>query len=135
MRKKEWAFSFQDSGNSDPTFWEAYNQRIAPLPIDAGIGSRSWGPDRVYFIHAPAINAIKIGYSKNPQKRKKALAQAGIRPLVLLGVLNGGVWLEKLMHERFAAHRRFGEWFSDEIQEEAEQFIRRDHEYYGPAPT
>lgn len=93
----------------------------------------SWGSERVYFLHFHPNRRVKIGYTKNLAKRRADIQREVGYPGVLLGCLNGGRNLERLMHQRFAEHRIRGEWFSDTIIEEAETLIRADRDFYGLA--
>lgn len=63
----------------------------------------------IYFIQSG--DYVKIGYSKNPEKRLKSLQTGNQAPLKLLLVLDGGTDKEAELHERFAELRSRGEWF------------------------
>lgn len=65
--------------------------------------------DFVYFIHGGGL--IKIGYSRTPFERFRALSATIPLELALLFLLPGNRKLELKLHERFAADRRMGEWF------------------------
>jgi hypothetical protein len=45
----------------------------------------------IYFTRNTRDKAIKIGYSKNPKKRRGGLQSASSAPLVLLGAIHGGL--------------------------------------------
>ncbi len=83
---------------------------VAPLPPVSG----------VYFIRGGG--AVKIGKSDDVEVRLSTLRLSSPVHLELCGVVPAlpGVSLEieKRLHERFAAHRTHGEWFTDcaEIQ-------------------
>jgi len=67
-------------------------------------------PSFVYFIRRPD-GLIKIGFSKDPQSRRSALAgQSGVM-LEMLATKPGDRSEEQALHRRFAAHRVTGEWF------------------------
>jgi hypothetical protein len=135
MTKRTGAPSNYDRGHragpvDDPTFWQVFNENTNPLaePDEP----EKWSRARVYFLHCPTLGRVKIGTSVNPKARRYAFSkQLGGEPTVLLGVLNGSYELERLMHQRFAASRVDGEWFSDEIVEEAETLIRADRDFFG----
>ena len=114
----------------DPTFWEVFNDRF---PDSKHVAEKPESPSswRVYFLHFPELRRVKIGYSRDVTKRRRIIAQKRYGPCVLLGVLNGGRSVEKLMHERFASDRIDGEWFDDRIIEDAEALIRADRDYFG----
>lgn len=67
----------------------------------------------VYFIQASDVGLVKIGYTSkdDPWSRMTTLQTASPVTLKLLGVLDGGQDLEKLLHERFKEARIKGEWF------------------------
>lgn len=76
---------------------------------------------QVYFIQQGEDGPIKIGYSTTPEKRLQSLNTASPYPLYLRAVIEGGKKLEQELHERFAAYKMDGEWFSP--HEELLQFI------------
>lgn len=90
---------------------------VVPGPL------RSFAPQRkvswVYVIHRPATNEVKIGVSRCPRDRMATLQTGSSSPLVLLAKVRGAHSEEQMLHERFAAHRKSGEWFeaSPEILE------------------
>ena len=55
---------------------------------------------------------IKIGRSKDPQKRLKQLQTGNPNRLKLIASFDGLGWQEKLIHERLKSYRLKGEWFS-----------------------
>lgn len=105
-----------------------HTERFVPEPE---IG---WGLARVYFIHDLQAKLIKIGYTTNWEGRRYAIRTEAKKAGVLLGFLNGGKELEAVMHQRFAAYRVRGEWFSDEILPLVEFLIRADREFFGIEP-
>lgn len=64
----------------------------------------------VYFITDK--KNIKIGYSKNPNKRIKQLNTGNAKKLILIGYVNGDKNKEKELHCQFSQDRLNGEWFS-----------------------
>lgn len=77
----------------------------------------------LYFIKDSFTQAIKIGYSKKPQKRLSGLQTANCHKLILLGTIRGTPADEDDFHRRFAQHRMEGEWFKGEIIEEVLEII------------
>jgi hypothetical protein len=69
----------------------------------------------IYFTQDTLTKAIKIGYSKNPKKRRSGLQSATPNPLVLLGSIHGGLDNERAYHDKFAQFRIQGEWFKEDI--------------------
>lgn len=72
-----------------------------------------YNPDNcsVYFVSAGGL--IKIGFSKNHERRIGELGRSGPLPLTTLGIIPGGRNKEKALHDRFAEHRKHGEWFTE----------------------
>lgn len=81
--------------------------------------AEGWTPSKVrrskaafvYFVQMGEGGPIKIGSAADLGKRVSGLDTASPYPLRLLGVLNGGVALEREMHKRFRAHHMRLEWF------------------------
>jgi len=69
----------------------------------------------IYFIENTDSGEIKIGYSRNPMARLRALQTATCAPLELLKVVEGDVSLERALHEKFRGGRRRGEWFDPTV--------------------
>ena len=67
----------------------------------------------VYIVEVEALDRYKIGCAAFPEPRIDALRTAGQVPLRLLRVIRHpqAKALERILHERYAAHRRHGEWF------------------------
>lgn len=65
--------------------------------------------DFVYFMYC--AGSIKIGYSRNPAERLRALSSMIPLEVHLLFILPGDRAEERRLHERFAAERLSGEWF------------------------
>lgn len=67
---------------------------------------------RVYFIEAPTIGLVKIGYTMEVPKRFIAMLTMSAVPLSLLADTPGGPQLEAKLHDQFNADRSHGEWFA-----------------------
>ena len=63
----------------------------------------------IYFIKDG--EHIKIGFSKNPDKRFIDIQVSSPRKLKLLGIIKGGRGLEQMIHSKFNHLRVQGEWF------------------------
>jgi predicted GIY-YIG superfamily endonuclease len=64
------------------------------------------------YIAQGTNDQYKIGLSNNPEKRMKEYTKLPFETkLVLLIRTHDMVWLEKVLHERFANQRIRGEWF------------------------
>lgn len=68
--------------------------------------------DDLYIIQSDVTGMIKIGRSKNPEKRLKQLQTGNPNRLKLIATFKGEGWKEKLIHEDLKRWRRKGEWFS-----------------------
>lgn len=84
---------------------------------------KTWLTDKtvgqVYFIQARSGGPIKIGKAVDPKQRLGQLQTSHPEPLVIIGVMEGGLEMEKQLHIRFSAYRVHGEWFMpcDELLE------------------
>ena len=66
---------------------------------------------RVYFIQETETGAIKIGTTKELQKRLQGLRSSNPNELKLIATISGDSRVERALHHRFdRAHIR-GEWF------------------------
>lgn len=66
---------------------------------------------RIYFIEAPALGLIKIGYTLRVPERFTAMLTMSPVPLSLLADMAGGPQQEAQLHDRFERDRAHGEWF------------------------
>jgi hypothetical protein len=71
-------------------------------------------PGWVYFIHAPDLDVVKIGYSARPEKRIRELANDASTTLVLLGAIPGTLADEGLLHACFDDLHAADEWYWDD---------------------
>jgi len=67
--------------------------------------------DHLYLIQSDKTGMIKIGRSKNPQRRLKTLQTGNPNQLRLIYVYEGKGYLESSVHEELDRWRRKGEWF------------------------
>lgn len=66
----------------------------------------------VYFILAPEVNRIKIGYTTNLEKRLDYLQTHSPCTLKLLHYIEyASIMVERKLHKRFAELHHHGEWF------------------------
>lgn len=68
----------------------------------------------VYFLHAPSLNLVKIGFSRKPALRLDDVAQAIPVPTELLVQCLGTLSQERALHHVFGSLRQHGEWFRAE---------------------
>lgn len=67
----------------------------------------------VYFAVCPVTKVVKIGYSKNPIARVKAIKSVYRRKhLELRHIIAGDITTEAETHEKYASLRIYGEWFA-----------------------
>lgn len=66
---------------------------------------------KVYFVGAPG--RIKIGYTRQPEKRLAQLQSVDMETLASIAVIPGTRELERRLHSMAAPHHLRGEWFSD----------------------
>ena len=67
----------------------------------------------IYFLQASLIGRIKIGYSTRERlyKRMNQIRTASPVTVELLATCEGNRSKERMLHEKFGASRRNGEWF------------------------
>lgn len=65
----------------------------------------------VYFIFAPDVDRVKIGISKQPNRRLQALQRSSPVDLELLGIFPGTEDEESRLHSHFAKYLYRDEWF------------------------
>src|ERR1035437_6515754 len=76
----------------------------------------------IYFISAARSQMVKIGKTTNVSNRLCNLRTFSPEPLVLLGLMAGGIEEERALHKRFKPFRKHGEWF--DIKGEVAQFLK-----------
>jgi hypothetical protein len=65
----------------------------------------------VYYVLAPDLGLVKIGYAKTPSVRFSKIQSDSPTRLVLVAIEDGGQEAEAQIHARFARHRARAEWF------------------------
>jgi hypothetical protein len=68
----------------------------------------------VYFIGAPFVQRIKIGWALNPKARYDQIRLMSPVPIFLLTGRRGTPTDERALHTRLRDYRVYGEWFSFE---------------------
>lgn len=81
----------------------ALDVAVAPVP----------SPGWVYLAHSAQHSVLKIGYSKSPNDRPPNIFYKHKIHVDLVAAIVGGRALERELHNKFAEHRRKGEWFRD----------------------
>lgn len=97
----------------DPGWLDYITSDYQPPQIKVGPAARRTG--QVYFAGSGGpLPAIKIGYTGNdPGQRVRNIATSSGLDVTLLLALPGDRAFERELHEKFAHHRRRGEWFDD----------------------
>lgn len=65
----------------------------------------------IYAIQDETNLRIKIGFSRNPKGRVRALRTASPNRLRMLGLIEGDAGVERQVHRDLQRHRLGGEWF------------------------
>ena len=78
----------------------------------------------IYFIVEEGDEYVKIGYSRKPLKRIVSIMHGNPRQLSIALIIDGGMALERALHERFKETRVNGEWF--EMTDEIRHVLRED---------
>lgn len=81
------------------------------------------GDSLVYFVSAPELGLVKIGFTTDIEQRFADLFTASPVDLQLLGVIEGTMALERRLHKEFALYRVRREWFC--IAGDLAAFLRR----------
>lgn len=66
----------------------------------------------VYFLRAGLTSRIKIGFSRDVDRRHRDIDRSASAEIRVVRVIEGSRDTERWLHERFAAQRIRGEWFS-----------------------
>lgn len=66
-----------------------------------------------YCIRDDASQAVKIGFSRDPERRLRQLQTANPNRLRLVSAMFSTDEFERMMHRSFAVHAKGGEWFDD----------------------
>jgi hypothetical protein len=88
--------SLQTKLVSSAEFWKAFHETGA-----------------VYFIRNACADEIKVGHSRDPQKRLADLQVGCSSKLELIGVIAADRDIEPIVHRQFYEGRIRGEWFYD----------------------
>jgi hypothetical protein len=97
----------------DPTFKGRTTEEQISLSLLRGVGRLPPLRRFVYFLHAPALDLIKIGIAENVEARRKVLAKRRKRELITIGYIEGAFADEAAWHARFANIMVEREWFRD----------------------
>lgn len=97
-----------------PEFMAEYSAAMfgADMPVVSQSPRQTKKPEGrsfVYFVRCG--DTVKIGTTRDVQKRIAALQTSSATKLVLIKKIEGGRDVEAEMHARFTAHRLNGEWF------------------------
>lgn len=124
--------SYRNSFFTDETFVKTLE---AVEPVDESQPSKSRCGSFVYFLHAPELRRVKIGWSRDPGRRAQRLrcVNRELAPFKtqLLATIDGGHIVERCLHRRFSDHHVSGEWFDDVILPQLREIARADAEWFG----
>jgi hypothetical protein len=91
------------------------------------------GSQVVYFARVRDRRLVKIGTTADVELRQLRLRELTGFAHDLIGVIDGGKHVERVLLERFTAHHIVGEWFSDEIVPDLEALVEADRRFFGDA--
>lgn len=80
------------------------------------IGRYKDDPGHIYFVRAPELKRVKIGFSRDVKPRFKALRNGSPCRLVLLGSHHGKEAVEHAIHEYLGDHHAYGEYFHETVR-------------------
>lgn len=66
---------------------------------------------QVYFLYAQTVNLMKIGTSRDPEKRILSVRLISPVPVEVFAIMEGGRDLESQLHDKFHHLHSHGEWF------------------------
>lgn len=99
----------QQMANPDDE-WSFDHLKVDATPLELpAVRPRSGG--FVYFIGGD-FDTMKIGWTRDPAKRLRALQTGSPVRLYLVAVIRGDRSLERQYHERFRSSWSHGEWFT-----------------------
>ncbi|QKS15727.1 GIY-YIG nuclease family protein [Curtobacterium sp. Csp2] len=104
-------YEFRQTAYAHPEFVRAlFDELQLELKLHAR-RMRTEMPVQVYFLQEQQNGYIKIGATRNFDKRLKTLQTGSAKPLVILGVVDGSFALEADIHRELMDHQLEGEWF------------------------
>ena len=107
-----------------------YEQIVKEYSWLVGINQCRLDPGHIYFIEAPELSRVKVGFTRNVRSRFTGLRNAAPCELRLLGSVRGVPSTEWAFHQ-FLGHRRvYGEWFS--IDDDVVIAVRAARHYGDP---
>jgi hypothetical protein len=90
---------------------EALTEFLEEPPASGRVTRPQPASGTIYFV-GPEGGPIKIGFASRLEFRLKDLRTANAYPLKVHATVEGPPKLERDYHQRFAAHRLHGEWFT-----------------------
>jgi hypothetical protein len=83
--------------------------------------------EELCYLIGSADGHIKIGYSKDIWRRFSEIRNSVLFEIEMLATVRGGRYREGYYHQKFAASRAFGEWFTrtPEIEAEIARLVER----------
>jgi hypothetical protein len=77
----------------------------------------------VYFLHAPSVKRLKIGFTTDLKHRLREHTLASPVPLVLVRQVRASFRVEHILHALFDCYRTHGEWYV--AHKDLLKFVRR----------
>lgn len=101
--------------------------RASQITAEARRGRENPDPRTVYVyvMGGDDRRFVKIGYTRDLQKRLVQVQHSCPFTLGILWQVEGGVDLETALHRRFKGYRRQGEWFEFPVGQDAVESISR----------
>ncbi len=121
-----WTVSMYDPTLKRKVHVATCRSREAAKRVEAMALARTYVPPRrwprcpniagpvVYFIAAPELRLVKIGYTKGLRQRFGEISRGSPVEIELVHAVPGTRRLEREFHERFEGQWSRGEWFRDE---------------------
>lgn len=94
-------------------YTDAHETRVESVSPGTAMARKGAQPGAHLYVMQAVTGLIKVGRSKNPQRRLRALEQSSGQRIKLLLVLDGRGADERLIHAALAEYRTLGEWFND----------------------
>jgi hypothetical protein len=90
----------------------------------------------IYFIHAPILNKIKIGYSKEitPLQRLEQLQVGSPEILKILGCIDGNIKDERHYQSEFRRFHSHLEWYNGDCLNQCVHIIKLNFHYMDSLP-
>lgn len=113
-----------DQPADDYAGWRSVAAKFNAYTSDWRERAKEQAASCVYAIGKPGSSCIKIGTSRDVDRRLNQLQAGDPSQLAVLWQAPGGAEVERALHERFAGNRLHGEWFDFGPQRDAVREIQ-----------